>query len=100
MQKIAHLSSSARSAYSTSFEEQLSLVAHLGARQPSAVRLALHRVQRQIKLHALNICKIWYLISRTVSEDDAHRDNIDDRSVDAVAVKPRALGAPLCGIGA
>jgi hypothetical protein len=45
-------------------------------------------------------CKIWYLISRTVSEDDAHRDNIDDRSVGAVAVKPRALGAPLCGIGA
>jgi hypothetical protein len=27
------------------------------------------------------------------------RDNIDDRSVGAVAVKPRALGAPLCGIG-
>ena len=45
-------------------------------------------------------CKIWYLISRTVSEDDAHRGNNDDRSVGAFAVKPRAYGAPLCGIGA
>jgi len=42
------------------------------------------------------MCKTWYLISRTVSEYDAHRD----RSVGDVAVKPRALGAPLCGIGA
>src|SRR5262245_1598341 len=39
-------------------------------------------------------------LSRTVSEDDVRRYNIDDRSVGAVAVKPRALGAPLCGIGA
>jgi hypothetical protein len=39
-------------------------------------------------------------LSRTVSEDDVRRDNIDDRSVGAVAVKPRALGAPLCGIRA
>ena len=46
------------------------------------------------------ICKIWYLISRTVSDDDAHRGNIDDRSVRAFAVKPRAFGAPPCGIGA
>jgi hypothetical protein len=45
------------------------------------------------------VCKIWYLISRTVSEDDAHRDNIDDRSVDAVAVKPRALGARYAALG-
>jgi hypothetical protein len=45
-------------------------------------------------------CKIWYLISRTVSEDDAHRGNNDDRSVGAFAVKRRAFGAPLCGIGA
>ena len=30
----------------------------------------------------------WYLISRTVSEDDAHRGNNDDRSVGAFAVKP------------
>jgi hypothetical protein len=44
----------------------------------------------------LMMCKTWYLISRTVSEYDAHRD----RSVGDVAVKPRALGAPLCGIGA
>ena len=39
-------------------------------------------------------------LSRTVSEDDVRRDNIDDRAVGAVAVKPRALGALLCGIGA
>ena len=45
-------------------------------------------------------CKIWYLISRTVSEDDAHRGSNDDCSVGAFAVKPRAFGAPLCGIGA
>jgi hypothetical protein len=28
-----------------------------------------------------------------VSEDDTHRDNIDDRSVRAFAVKPRAFGS-------
>jgi hypothetical protein len=44
--------------------------------------------------------KIWYLIAQTVSEDDTHRDNIDDRSVRAFAVKPRAFGAPPCGVGA
>jgi hypothetical protein len=33
-------------------------------------------------------CKIWYLISRTVSDDDAHCGDIDDRSVRAFAVKP------------
>ena len=33
------------------------------------------------------------LISRTVSEDDAHRGNTDDRSV-------RAFAAPLGGVGA
>jgi hypothetical protein len=27
------------------------------------------------------ICKIWYLISRTVSDDDPHCGDIDDRSV-------------------
>jgi hypothetical protein len=43
-------------------------------------------------------CKIWYWISRTVSDDDAHCGDIDDRSVRAFAVKPR-LGAPPCGIG-
>jgi hypothetical protein len=26
------------------------------------------------------MCKIWYLISRTVSEDDAHHGNMNDRS--------------------
>jgi hypothetical protein len=31
---------------------------------------------------------------------DAHCGNNDDRSVGAFAVKPRAFGAPLCGIGA
>jgi len=35
-----------------------------------------------------------------VPEDDAHRDNIDDRSVRAFAVKARVFGAPLCGVGA
>ena len=45
-------------------------------------------------------CKIWYLISRTVSEDNAHRDAMDDRSVRAFAVKPRAFGAPSCCVGA
>jgi putative ABC transport system substrate-binding protein len=45
-------------------------------------------------------CKIWYLISRTVSEDDAHHGNNDDHSVGAFAVNARAFGAPLCGIGA
>jgi hypothetical protein len=45
-------------------------------------------------------CKIWYLIFRTVSEDDAHSGNIDDCSARALAVKPRAFGAPPCGIGA
>jgi hypothetical protein len=34
------------------------------------------------------MCKIWYLISRTVSDDDAHCGDIDDRSVRAFAVKP------------
>jgi hypothetical protein len=45
-------------------------------------------------------CFDLYLISRTVSEDDAHRGNMDDRSVRAFAVKPRGFGAPLCGVGA
>ena len=30
----------------------------------------------------------------------AHRGKMDDRSVRAFAVKPRAFGAPLCGVGA
>jgi hypothetical protein len=34
-----------------------------------------------------------------VSEDDVHRGNIDDRSVRAFAVKPRAFGAPLWALG-
>jgi hypothetical protein len=38
-------------------------------------------------------------MSRTVSEDDAHRGNNDDRSVGAFAVKARTFGATLCGIG-
>jgi hypothetical protein len=46
------------------------------------------------------MCKIWYSISRTVSEDDAHRGNVDDRSARTFAVKPRAFGAPPCGMGA
>ena len=46
------------------------------------------------------MCKNWYSISRAVSDNDAHRGNMDDRSVRAFAVKPRAFGAPLCGVGA
>jgi hypothetical protein len=34
------------------------------------------------------VCKIWYLISRTVSDDDPHCGDIDDPSVRAFAVKP------------
>jgi len=34
------------------------------------------------------MCKIYYLISRTVSDDDPHCSDIDDRSVRAFAVKP------------
>jgi hypothetical protein len=37
---------------------------------------------------AVLICKIWYLISRTVSDDDPHCGDTDDRSVRAFAVKP------------
>ena len=71
----------------------------------AALASALAKAQAELvnpekSLTATITCKIWYLISRTVSEDDAHRDNIDGRSVGAVAAKPRALGAPLCGIGA
>src|SRR4051794_26957233 len=40
------------------------------------------------------MCRIWYSISRTVSDDDAHRRRHDDRSDRAFAVKPRAYGAP------
>jgi hypothetical protein len=45
-------------------------------------------------------CKIWYSICRTMSDYDALCGNVDDRSVRAVTVKPRAFGAPLCGVGA
>jgi hypothetical protein len=45
-------------------------------------------------------CKNWYSISRTVLDNHAHRGNADDCSVRAFAVKPRAFGAPLCGVGA
>jgi hypothetical protein len=36
-------------------------------------------------------CKIWYSISRTVSDDDAHRGGM---MIARFAVKPRAYGAP------
>jgi len=65
-------------------------------RKMDAAQLILEDCMEGCKL----TCKIWYLICRTVSEDDAHRGNNDDRSVGAFAVKPRAFGAPLCGIGA
>jgi hypothetical protein len=45
-------------------------------------------------------CKIWYLISRTMSDPICIRRNIHDRSIRAFAVKPRAFGAPLSGFGA
>ena len=44
--------------------------------------------------------KKWYSISRTISDDYGHHDATDDRSVRAFAVKPRAFGAPLRGVGA
>jgi len=44
-------------------------------------------------------CKNWYSISRAVSDNDAHRGNMDDRSVRAFAVKPRAFGAPHAASG-
>jgi hypothetical protein len=34
-----------------------------------------------------------------VSEDDAHRGNMDDRSVRAFAVKPRAFGGRYAALG-
>ena len=45
-------------------------------------------------------CRIWYSTSRTVSDDDVHRLATYDRSARAFAVKPRAFGAPQCGVGA
>jgi hypothetical protein len=45
-------------------------------------------------------CKNRYSISRTVSDYHTHCDNTDVRSVRIRAVKPRAFGAPLCGVGA
>jgi hypothetical protein len=36
----------------------------------------------------------------TTTNDRAHRGNKDDSSVRALAVKPRACGAPLRGFGA
>ena len=44
--------------------------------------------------------KIWYSICRTMSDHDVLCGNVNDRSVRAIAVKPRAFGAPLCGVGA
>src|SRR5262249_51111301 len=45
------------------------------------------------------ICKIWYSICRTMSDCNVLCGNVNDRSVRAIAVKPRAFGAPLCGVG-
>ena len=44
-------------------------------------------------------CKIWYSISRRVSDGHASLQ-ADRRSIRAFAVKPRAFGAPLCEFGA
>ena len=33
-------------------------------------------------------CKMWYLTFWAVSKDDAHRENLDDRSFRALAVQP------------
>jgi hypothetical protein len=35
-----------------------------------------------------------------MSDHDVLCGNVNDRSVRAIAVKPRAFGAPLCGVGA
>jgi hypothetical protein len=43
--------------------------------------------------------KSLYSIDPTVADDAAHRGNTDGRSVRAFAVKPRAFGAPLRGLG-
>ena len=48
----------------------------------------------------LGMCKNWYPNSRTLSDDHAHRGAKDYRSARTFAVKPRAFGAPLLGIGA
>ena len=45
-----------------------------------------------------SICRISNL--PTVALDAVHRGNTNDRSVRALAVKPRACGAPLRGVGA
>jgi hypothetical protein len=42
------------------------------------------------------MCKIWHSIFQTLSD----LGNIDDRSIRAFAVKPRAFGAPQSGFGA
>jgi len=54
-----------------------------------------------IRSFAAVICKNWYSIPRTLSDEGAHRFAYrDDRSARAFAVKPRASGAPLRGCGA
>jgi hypothetical protein len=44
-------------------------------------------MRAQTNMQSAINCKIRYLISRTVSDDDAHCGDIDDRSVRAFAVK-------------
>ena len=46
-----------------------------------------------------SICKILYSTLQTVSDWTRSR-LLDCSSVRAFAVKPRAFGAPLCGLGA
>jgi hypothetical protein len=43
---------------------------------------------------SLTYCRIWYSISRTVSDDGRASRRHNGRSVRAFAVKPRACGAP------
>ena len=43
------------------------------------------------------MCKIWYSISRTISDPVCIRGNVNDCSIRAFAVQPRAFGAPQSG---
>jgi hypothetical protein len=45
------------------------------------------------------ICKIWYSICRTMSDYDVLCGNLNDRSVRAIAVKPRAFGGGYAALG-
>jgi hypothetical protein len=52
------------------------------------INLTAHSEQGPLRHLTHMNCKIWYLISQTVSDDDAYCGDIDDCSVRAFAVKP------------